>query len=127
MAITFFKDLPLDFTPHPVTGDIRPVTNETAIKRSIRNLLMTKKGSKPFNPDYGSNISDYLFTQLSGFSSYDLKESIFETLLKYEPRINVEDVMIRELYNDGIEIVVQYIVKNVGRRDTFVTSVKRTA
>lgn len=127
MAITFFKDLPLDFTPHPVTGDVRPVINETAIKRSIRNLLLTKKGSKPFNPDYGSNISDYLFTSLSGFSSYDLKESIFETLLKYEPRITVNDVMIRELYDDGIEIVVQYVVKNVGRRDTFVTSVKRTA
>lgn len=55
----FYKDLPLDFTPHPVTGDIRPVTDELAIKRSISNLVKTPKGSRPFRPDYGSDVQQY--------------------------------------------------------------------
>ena len=38
-TITFFKDLPLDFIPHPVSGDVRPITNEAAIRRSLLNLL----------------------------------------------------------------------------------------
>ena len=47
--IVFYKDLGLDFTPHPVTGDVRPITNETAIRRSLMNLIKTRKGTNPYN------------------------------------------------------------------------------
>ena len=77
--IVFYKDLGLDFTPHPVTGDVRPITNETAIKRSLANLINTRKGTRPFNPEYGCNISDYLFGYQQGFSEYDMKKEIHES------------------------------------------------
>ena len=69
MALVFYKDLPLDFTPNPVTGDVRPITNEVAIKRSIKNLILTQKGTKPFMPDYGTIIKKYLFSSLNPFLS----------------------------------------------------------
>lgn len=126
MAITFYKDLPLDFTPHPVTGDIRPVTNDVAIRRSIRNLLLTSKGSKPFNPDYGSNIMNYLFTDMGGADLYSLQESLEETIKRHENRVTIQDIYVKQ-NNEGIEIKLEYIIKNVGKRDSLSTTVRRTA
>ena len=60
--IIFYKDLPLDFTPHPVTGDVRPITNEVAIRRSLTNLINTTKGSRPFFPEYGSSVKFTIYT-----------------------------------------------------------------
>ena len=71
-TINFYKDLPLDFTPHPVTGDVRPITNEVAVRRSLSNLINTTKGSRPFMPDYGSSVKNYLFSRNGAFTLYEL-------------------------------------------------------
>ena len=51
-TLNFYKDLSLDFTPHPVSGDVRPIVDDLAIKRSIINLISTPRVKKPFYPEY---------------------------------------------------------------------------
>lgn len=124
--IVFYKDLGLDFTPHPVTGDVRPITNETAIKRSLANLINTRKGTRPFNPEYGCNISDYLFGYQQGFSEYDMKKEILDSIRTYEPRISVNIVNITVEEND-VKIDISYEIRNINKSATLSTTLTRAA
>jgi phage baseplate assembly protein W len=124
--IAFFKDLSLDFTPHPVTGDVRPIINETAIKRSLMNLIKTKKGTRPFNPQYGCDISDYLFSYEPGFTEYNLRKEILDAISKNEPRVSVDQVDIT-FEENGIVLNIQYIIRNINRAGSISTSLTRAA
>ena len=124
--IAFFKDLSIDFTPHPVTGDVRPIINETAIKRSIMNLIKTKKGTRPFNPFYGCNLSDYLFQYEPGFTEFNMKKEITDAIGRHEPRVTVNEIDIKyEEY--GITLNIQYIIRNINRVGSISTSITRAA
>jgi len=124
--IAFFKDLSLDFTPHPVSGDVRPVINEVAIKRSIINLIRTKKGTRPFNPFYGCNLSDYLFAYEPGFTEFNMKKEITDAISRHEPRVIVNQIDVKyEEY--GITLNIQYIIKNINRVGSITTSLARAA
>jgi len=124
--IAFFKDLSLNFTPHPVSGDVRPIINEVAIKRSIMNLIKTKKGTRPFNPRYGCDISDYLFSYEPGFTEFNMKKEITDAISRYEPRVIVNEIDITyEEY--GITLSIQYIIRNINRVGSISTSLTRAA
>jgi phage baseplate assembly protein W len=124
--IAFFKDLSLDFTPHPVSGDVRPIINETAIKRSLMNLIRTKKGTRPFNPEYGCDLSEYLFSYEPGFSEFNMKQEILDSIVRNEPRVIVDSIVIKyEEY--GITLDIQYIIKNINRVGSITTSLTRAA
>ena len=125
-TINFYKDLPLDFTPHPVTGDVRPITNEVAVRRSLSNLINTTKGSRPFMPDYGSSVKNYLFSRNGVFTLYELKNSLRRDIEKYEKRISLRDIKI-DYSDDGFDIKLEYVIKNASGIANLQTTVKRTA
>ena len=125
-TINFYKDLPLDFTPHPVTGDVRPIVNEVAVRRSLSNLINTSKGSRPFMPDYGSSVKNYLFSRNGVFTLYELKNSLRRDIEKYEKRISLKDIKI-DYSDDGFDIKLEYIIKNASGIASLQTTVKRTA
>ena len=125
MAIIFYKDLPLDFTPHPVSGDIRPVTDETAIRRSIANIIKTPKGTRPFRPDYGTDIKRYLFDN-SIFTEYEVNRKIYEAISKFEPRVVVLSVTTK-IRNNEMMIDTKFTIRNTGKTTTLQTLVKRAA
>ena len=124
--IVFYKDLGLDFTPHPVSGDVRPITNETAIKRSLTNLIRTRKGTRPFNPEYGCNISDYLFGYQPGFSEYDMQKTILDSIKRHESRVSVNQVNVTFEENDVI-IDVSYVIRNINQFATLTKTLTRAA
>ena len=121
----FYKDLPLDFTPHPVTGDIRPVTDELAIKRSLSNLVKTPKGSRPFRPDYGSDVQQYAFQQ-GAFAEDALNRSLYETIRRFEPRVIVTKIESKIDKND-ISVNIDYIIQNLNVTSTIETKIKKVA
>lgn len=126
MAVTFFKDLSLDFTPHPVSGDVRPITDDTAVKRALLNLISTKKGTRPFNSDYGSNLADFLFKNADVFAQHELEQSLYQTITRFEPRVEV--LRIDAQFEDlGIKLQIDFRMKNTNRQLTLATLVKRTA
>ena len=92
MASRAFKDINLSFKRHPVTNDVVTIRNEDAIKRSVRNIIFTILGEKPFEPNFGSVINESLFDLNTNLSEIRVSDEIRSSLLIYEPRINNVDV-----------------------------------
>ena len=95
MASRAFKDINLSFKRHPVTNDVVTIRNEDAIKRSVKNIIFTVLGEKPFIPLFGSVINESLFDLNTNLSEIRITDEIKSSLLNYEPRI------------DNIEVTVQ--------------------
>ena len=95
MASKAFKDINLSFKRHPVTNDVVTIRNEDAIKRSVKNIIFTILGEKPFIPQFGSVINESLFDLNTNLSEIRITDEIKSSLLNYEPRI------------DNIEVTVQ--------------------
>ena len=95
MASRAFKDINLSFKRHPVTNDVLTIRNEDAIKRSVKNIIFTILGEKPFIPLFGSVINESLFDLNTNLSEIRITDEIKSSLLNYEPRI------------DNIEVTVQ--------------------
>lgn len=87
-----YKDLNLNFTRNPVTGDVAAVTDVNAVKRSIRNLLLTNHYERPFHPEIGSDIPALLFENFGPITGNQLSRNIEEMILNFEPRARVETV-----------------------------------
>ena len=86
---TTFSDIDLNFGIHPVTGDIVPTTNETAVKRSIRNIINTIPGEKPFLFTFGTPIQNLLFDFEDFTNEIILKTTIEHSINKFEPRVEL--------------------------------------
>ena len=88
MASRTFKDINLSFKRHPVTNDVVAIRDEDAIKRSVRNIIFTILGEKPFEPSFGSIINDALFDLDTNLNSIRIQDEITSSLNRFEPRID---------------------------------------
>ena len=114
MASRAFKDINLSFKRHPVTNDVLTIRNEDAIKRSVRNIIFTILGEKPFEPNFGSVINDTLFDLSTNLNEVRVADEIKQSLLNYEPRIdNIEATV--SIYPDSNEVncTVQYDIVGI--------------
>ena len=89
-----FKDISMSFQVNPINSDTIAVKNDTAIARSIRNLVLTNPGERFFNPNLGSRINEILFDNADQISAAALREEIEETINVYEPRVRLDDVKV---------------------------------
>jgi len=108
-----YTDLDLDFIAHPTTGDIVKKTGEDAIKRAVRNLIMTNFYDRPFRSYIGSNVRKLLFENPDVITINHLQDAIVEVIRNYEPRVNVlrVDVGLSEDYN-GFEVSISFMIIN---------------
>jgi len=88
VASRAFKDINLSFKRHPVTNDLVTIRDEDAIKRSIKNIIFTILGEKPFEPNFGSVINDALFDLNTDLNEIRIQDEITSSLKEYEPRIS---------------------------------------
>ena len=104
-----FKDISLSFKRHPITNDILALTNEDAIKRSVRNLVETINEERFFNPLIGSQVKDSLFELPDNGLKATLKTQIENSILNFEPRVNLTDVIV-DHPNDtnDLQVIVSY-------------------
>ena len=114
MASKTFKDINLSFKRHPVTNDVLTISDEDAIKRSVRNIVFTILGEKPFDPNFGSVINDSLFELDTSLNQVRISDEITQSLLSYEPRISNVEVT-ASIYPDSNELncTVQYDITGI--------------
>ena len=109
-----FKDISMSFQVNPITSDIIGVKNDTAIARSIRNLVLTTPGERFFNPDLGSGVSKVLFETIDEISSSVIRDEIEETIIRFEPRVKLEDVRVKPNYdNNEFDVTVTYTIVGI--------------
>tara|TARA_E500000305_G_C3895400_1_gene176164 strand:- start:192 stop:617 length:426 start_codon:yes stop_codon:yes gene_type:complete len=87
-----FKDVDTFFDIHPVTRKLNVLTNADAVARSVKNLVLTNKGERPYQPFLGCDIRNRLFELNDIFTEEEIVESIQEVIAEYEPRAELIDV-----------------------------------
>ena len=114
MASRTFKDINLSFKRHPVTNDLITIKNEDAIKKSVKNIIFTILGEKPYSPLFGTSVNSSLFELSNPLDHVRISDEIKSTLLNYEPRISNIKVNVAN-YPDSHEInaTVQYDITGI--------------
>ena len=106
---SLYSDLDFAFTPHPNTGDITTLKDINSIKQSVKNLILTSPGERPFNPNLGSGVRALLFEPVDQFTALDLQEAITLVIENYEPRVNLIEVsVIDDADNNRYRIQIQF-------------------
>lgn len=108
-----YSDIDLTAKPHPNTNDVLKKIDLQAIKQSVRNILLTNKGEKPFDPNFGGGLRSFLFENFNSVSVTLLETNIRIALENYEPRVRVTEVDISDLVDkNAIRVSVSYTVKS---------------
>ena len=109
-----YKDLNLNFSINAVTGDVATVTDVIAVKRSVRNLLLTNHYDRPFHPEIGSNIQNLLFQNFGPITGNQLSRAIEEMITNFEPRARVETVECYPISDtNSYDVRVYFYVENL--------------
>jgi len=83
-----FKDISLSFEPHPITKDLQVLKNEAAIRRSVRNIVMTIPTERFFNPSFGSDVGGSLFDFVDYGTASVINDQIRTSINNFEPRVD---------------------------------------
>ena len=109
-----YKDLNLNFSTNPITSDVTTLTDVNAVKRSVRNLLLTNHYDRPFHPEIGSNIQNLLFQHFGPITGNQLSRAIEEMIENFEPRARVETVeCIPKPDTYTYDIIIYFYVENL--------------
>ena len=109
-----FKDISASFQINPLNSDLIAVTNANAIARSVRNLILTKKGEKPFEPNLGSGVYDLLFENMDKQTATVIRDEIILVLENYEPRISIIEVLVKPNYDEAsMDVTLQYEIVGI--------------
>ena len=87
-----YVDISLAFEPNPVTKDLTIIKNERAIHNSLKNIILIKPSEVPFDHDFGSTVTDYLFDVIDLGTAGLLKMEIDRAVRFNEPRVNLRSV-----------------------------------
>ena len=109
-----WADLDLDFTAHPVTKDIVLKKDVEAIKRSVRNLILTNPHERPFHPEIGSGITGILFELVSPTTAVVLQSEIRQVITNFEPRVRLIDIsVLGDIDKNGYYVTIKFQVINI--------------
>ena len=109
-----FKDLSASFENNPLNNDLIGLRNENAIARSVRNLVQTIQGERPFQPVLGSNVQNLLFDNMDKLTASAIKQEIITTIENYEPRVEMGEVTVEPNYdNNEFHVSVQYFIVGI--------------
>jgi len=104
-----FKDISMSFQVNPLNLDLIALKNETAIARSVRNIIFTLPGEKFFDSNFGSRISNSLFENVDEISASIIKDEIRNSITNYEPRVELIDVQTTPDYdNASFDVLIKY-------------------
>ena len=126
MAITpitkkriLYSDFGRDMAKHPLTDDLVRNTNENAVKQSLRNLVLTDKFERPFQPNIGCGVRAMLFENANQHNIALVKESIFSVIKAYEPRVRIVKVDIQPM----MDYEGKLIKSNIGDNNSMLITI----
>jgi len=122
-----FSDIDLNFIPHPVTGDIVKKYDESAIKASIRNLVLTSNYERPFHSEIGCQLRNLLFEPMSPITTQLIQNTIAQTIKNFEPRaILLSVVASYSPDNNSVYVTVNFMIVNTTTPQTVSITLERT-
>ena len=108
-----YRDLDLFFSRKNGTNDITKITDIEAVKRSIRNLVLTNFYEKPFHPEIGSGIRDMLFENMTPITAVVLARKVEDVIENFEPRARLISVRsLPNFFRNEYEVTIEFFVVN---------------
>lgn len=96
-----------------VNADLLKLSDEQSVKESIKNLIMTNRGERLFQPEVGCDIRSLLFDNFTPDRLIIAKELIKTTLSNYEPRAGVIGIdVIGGIDDNSISITITFNIIN---------------
>ena len=95
-ARKWYTDVDLNITPHPSSGDLVLKQDKEAVKRSVRNIMLTNNYERPFKPNFGANLRALLFELADDITKFEIRKQITEAIQDYEPRVKVDEIYLNQ-------------------------------
>ena len=121
-----YTDFDISFYRNPFTSTVSVKKGIESIKQSIRNILLTNQGERPFEPAFGCNIRRYLFENFTPITKDLIETEIRRAINNYEPRVILTELEVKEYpERNGITIHIVVFVKEIKEKATIDFLVKR--
>mgnify|MGYP002641688459 CR=1 FL=1 len=109
-----FKDISASFQINPLNSDLIAIKNTTAISRAVRNLILTKRGERPFEPALGSKVYDLLFESMDKQTASVIRDEIKTVIENYEPRVDLIEVIVIPNHDvASMDVTIRYEVVGI--------------
>ena len=106
-----FKDLSASFQTNPLSNDLIALKNESAIARSVRNLVLTGQGERPFQPILGTGVSRLLFENMDKLTASAIRSELRTTIENYEPRVEINEIIVEaDFERNAFDVTLQYFI-----------------
>ena len=106
-----FLDLSASFQTNPLSNDLIALKNESAIARSVRNLVLTIQGERPFQPVLGTGVSRLLFENMDKLTASAIRSEIRTTIENYEPRVEINEIIVEpDFERNAMNVTLQYFI-----------------
>ncbi len=108
-----FKDIPIKFTAHPVTGNLKELTNREAVKQSVKNIVLTNFYERPYNPYLGGDVLSQLFENMDSMTEYNISKNIRQALDNFEPRAIIDEIKTDPDFDgNALNVTITFRIKN---------------
>lgn len=122
-----FSDLDMNFITKDTDGDVYKRLDENAIKTSLKSLILTVNGERPFHPEIGSPIRNLLFENYTPMLVLTIRRAIEDMINNFEPRVVVLDVIVDPYEDENeIQIGIIYSIRNTQITDAITVTLDRT-
>jgi phage baseplate assembly protein W len=100
---------------------VETVSGQEDIKESLEIILSTRIGERILQPEFGADLSVYIFEAMNVRNQVRIKELIFDAIYMYEPRIRPDEVVMTDMLHDGkILLDIHYTIKSTNSRHNLV-------
>ena len=114
-ARRWYTDIDLNITPHPSSGDLVLKQDKEAVKRSVRNIMLTNDYERPFKPNFGANLRGLLFELADDITKMEIRNQISEALEMLEPRVRIDEIYLTQTRPNEMNVNLHYGI--VGSRE----------
>ena len=106
------SDFDIDFSKNEFTSDVSIKKEANSIRQSIRNIILTRKGERKFNRNFGVGIHDLLFENNGVLLLPMLSRDIEEHMEAFEPRAFFESIDLNDdlIDSNELSITIHYFV-----------------
>ena len=106
-----FKDLSASFQTNPLSNDLIALKNESSIARSVRNLVLTIQGERPFQPVLGTGVYRLLFDNMDKLTASAIRSELRTTIENYEPRVEINEILVEpDFEGNAFHVTLQYFI-----------------
>ena len=106
-----FKDLSASFQTNPLSNDLIALKNESSIARSVRNLVLTIQGERPFQPVLGTGVNRLLFDNMDKLTASAIRSELRTTIENYEPRVEINEIIVEaDFERNAFDVTLQYFI-----------------